>query len=233
MIVHCNPQASFACNSRSQRFARFCPPLLFCALLAPALLSPSPASAIITLKVQRVENDVIITGSGSANTTALTFDSNNNNYTNVLTYNQIYAGPAAFGDIPGEEGHVSLWNNITSGPPSFGSNLSVIENPNSGTGQLFGILAADGGASTLVLPLGYTSGASLSGTSTFTGSTLAKLGLIPGQISTWSWGSGATADSLRLEVIPDPVPAPLPIAGAAAVFCRLQRLRLRSRKLHA
>jgi hypothetical protein len=215
--------------------ARLGPTLLAAALLTPALLAPRPASAIVTLRVQQVGNDVVITGSGTANTNGLTPAGTDNDYTNVLTDAQIYAGPDAFGDGSGGGGDVSLWSNISSGPLAFGSDSNLSENPSSGTGALFGIVANDfggtPGAQRLVLPLGYSSGTSLSGTSTFTGKTLAELGLTPGQINTWSWGADATADSLRLEV--DPVPAPLPIAGAAAVFFRLKRLRRRSRRLHS
>ncbi len=221
--------------ARDQHFhigPRLGPSLFAVALLAPALFAPRPASAIVTLRVQQVGNDVVITGSGSANTTGLTPAGTDNDYTNVLTDAQIYAGPAAFGDGSGGGGDVSLWSNISSGPLAFGSDPSIFENPSSGSGDLFGILANNGsGASYLVLPSSYSSGTSLSGTTTFTGYTLASLGLTPGQISTWSWGADATADSLRLEV--DPVPAPLPIAGAAAVLYRLKRLRRRSRRLHA
>lgn len=209
--------------------ARLGPSLLAAALLAPALLAPRPASAIVTLRVQQVGNDVVITGSGTANTTALTPAGTGNDYTNILTDAQIYAGPAAFAD-----GSVSLWSNISE-PLAFGSDPTLAENPSSGDGALFGIVAnyfgGISGAQRLVLPLGYISGDDLSGTSTFTGFTLAQLGLTPGQIETWRWGAGGNADSLRLEV--DPVPAPLPIAGAAAVFLRIKRLRRRSRQLHA
>jgi hypothetical protein len=219
--------------------ARLGPSLLAAALLAPALLAavllaPRPASAIVTLRVQQVGNDVVITGSGTANTTDLTSAGTDNDFTNVLSDAQIYAGPDVSADTQGGGGDVSLWSGLT-GPLSFGSDNSVFENPSSGSDDLFGILADNGSsASRLVLPLLYASGATLSGTSTFTGITLARLGLTPGQISTWSWGADANADSLRLEVVdPNPVPAPLPIAGAAAVFCRLKRLRRRSRRLHA
>lgn len=215
----------------ADRFSSF---FLAAALLAPALLAPAPARAIVTLLVQQVGNDVVITGSGSANTTALTADGTDNDYTNVLADTQIYAGPDAFGDLSGGGGDVSLWSNISAGPLVFGSDPSVYETPSSGTGDLFGIVAdyfnSTAGAQRLVLPLGYSSGASLSGTSTFTNITLAQLGFTPGQSSTWSWGTGGDADSLNLLV--DTVPAPLPIAGAAGAFCRLNRLRRLSRQLH-
>ena len=219
--------------------SRFCPSLLAAALLAPPLLAPRPASAIVTLRVQQVGNDVVITGSGSAITTGLTPAGTDNDYTNVLTDAQIYAGPDVFGDGSGGGGDVSLWSNISSGPLAFGSDPLVFENPSSGSGDLFGILADNGsGASYLVLPFSYSSGNSLSGTTIFTNFTLADLGLTLGQISIWSWGANATADSLRLEVVApnpvtSPVPAPLPIAGAAAIFCQLKRLRRLSTQLHA
>jgi hypothetical protein len=214
---------------------RLGPSLLAAALLAPALLAPAPARAIVTLRVQQVGNDVVITGSGTANTNGLTAAGTDNDYTNVLTDALIYAGPNAFTDGPGEAVGVSLWSNISTGPLLFGSVPGVTELPDSGRGDLFGIVANyfenTSGAQRLVLPLGYSSGTTLNGTSTFTNITLAELGLTPGQIETWSWGAGGNADSLRLEV--DPVPAPLPIAGAAAVFLRIKRLRRRSRQLHA
>ena len=214
---------------------RLGPSLLAAALLAPALLAPAPARAIVTLRVQQVGNDVVITGSGSANTNGLTAAGTDNDYTNVLTDAQIYAGPDVSSDTLGGGGDVSLWSNITFGPLAFGSDPGVTEPPSSGTGDLFGIVADNfnntPGAQRLVLPLGYSSGTTLNGTSTFTNITLAQLGFTPGQIDTWSWGAGGDADSLRLEV--DPVPAPLPIAGAAAVFLRIKRLRRRSRQLHA
>jgi len=205
-------------------------------VLTISLISQGPARATVQLLVRQVNDHVVITGSGSANTTALAFDSTDNDYTNVLTDSQIYAGPDAFGDGSGGGGDVDLWGGITSGPTVFGSDASVFQNPSSGSGDLFGILANNGSAiSKLVLPFGYSSGASLSGTSTFTGFTLAQLGLTPGQISTWTWGTGANVDSLRLEVLGSnpssaAVPAPLPIAGAAAAFHSCHRLRRRCRQ---
>ena len=199
------------------------------ALCAASLLSAGPARAIVQLFVQQVGSDVVITGSGSANTTDLTLTGTDNDFTNVLTDTQIYAGPDVASDSSGGGGDVSFWGGLSlTGPLVFGSDPTVIENPSSGSGDLFGIIADNfSNASLLVLPVAYSSGASLSGTSTFTSTTLAQLGLTQGQISTWTWGSGANADSLRLEV--QGVPAPLPIAGAAVAFHRSRRLRRRCR----
>ena len=196
-------------------------------------LQPGSAHATVQLLVQQLNGDVVVTGSGSANTTALNLDGTDTDYANVLTDSQIYSGPDAFADGSGDGGDVGLWGGIISGPIILGSDPGVFENPSSGSGDLFGILANNGSAiSQLVLPLGYISNVSLNGTSTFTGITLAKLGFSPGQIRTWTWGTGANADSLRLEVLGSPpssadVPSPLPIAGAAAAFHSCRRLRRR------
>jgi hypothetical protein len=197
---------------------------LFCLIGAiSSILLPGTAHAIVHLRVQQVGPSVVISGSGSANTTALTPAGSDGSWTNLLSDAQAYAGPGAFSD-----GNVSLWGGLL-GPLVVGNDPSVFEIPASGSGDLFGILANDGtNISLLVLPDGYLSGSSLSGSSIFSGANLSQLGLLPGQISTWSWGSGATADSLRLEVLaPEPttVPGPLPLAGAAAAFHRCRRLR--------
>jgi hypothetical protein len=179
--------------------------------------------------VEQVGNDVVVTGSGNANTSGLTSLGSVSDLTNVYTYSQAYSGPAAF-----DNGAVSLWSGV-SGPTTFGSDQDVIENPDpaTSTGQLFGIFAgSETGNPQLVLPAGYSSGSSLSGVSTFTSLTLSQLGLTPGQTFTWSWGSGATADSLRLEVS-SVVPAPLPMFLAAGVFSGVSRIRRLSKRLHS
>jgi len=192
------------------------------------LLACSPAQAVIRLVVEQVGNDVVVTGSGSAITGGLNSAGDITDFTNVLTDSQSYAGPAAFAD-----GSVTFWNGL-SGPQLFGSDPAVTENPDqaTSTGQLFGIFATgSNGSAQLVLPTGYSSGASLSGTSTFTSRTLAQLGFTSGQVFTWSWGSGATADRLNLEV--NPVPAPLPMLLSAAFFSGISRLRRLSKRLHS
>jgi len=191
-------------------------------------LLPSKSHAIVQLRVQQVGGDVVVTGSGSANTSALIPEGSDNTWANVFSNAQVYAGPDAFSD-----GNVGLWIGL-SGPLIVGNDPSVFENPSSGSGELFGVLANNGSnQSRLVLPDGYSSGANLTGSSIFTGSTLAHFGLTAGQISVWLWGSGANADSLRLEVLapaPATVPAPLPIAGAAAAFPICRRLRRLNRQ---
>ena len=197
-------------------------------LCLPIVLTPMPSLASITLRVEQIGPDVVITGSGKANLGGLTFVANNNFWTNYISDIEVYVGPDVFND-----GNVSLYSGIA-GPLSFGIDSSLYELADNvgSSGDLFGILADNGnGINQLVLPLGYSSNSPLSGVSRFSSLTIAQLGLTPGQLTTWSWGSGANADSLRLEVADSasPVPTPAPLLGLGAAFQMARRLRRRLR----
>ena len=197
-------------------------------LCLPIVLTPMPSLASITLRVEQIGPDVVITGSGKANLGGLTFVANNNSWTNYISDIEVYVGPDVFND-----GNVSLYSGIA-GPLSFGIDSSLYELADNvgSSGDLFGILADNGnGINQLVLPLGYSSNSPLSGVSRFSSLTIAQLGLTPGQLTTWSWGSGANADSLRLEVADSasPVPTPAPLLGLGAAFQMSRRLRRRLR----
>ncbi len=139
--------ANFTKNfSRSMLRHHFAPILFFSFFSFAA----QPTQAALLLQVEQLGNDVVITGSGFANTAALMDEGNDNTWTNVLTDNQIAAGPDAFGD-----GQVNLWSGIL-GPASFGSDPTFSQNPDSGSGDLFGIVASNLTPSPQVfLPQGY------------------------------------------------------------------------------
>jgi len=192
------------------------------------------------LTVKQDGSDVVVIGKGSANTNDLAPKISADDYTNVLTDTQIYAGPDAFTGVTTPPVDVNLWGGLT-GPILFGNDPNIFENPSLGLGfgDLFGIVADNGlGQSLLVLPSGYVSGGSLNGTSRFSGFTLANLGLNPGVFS-WTWGTNSNADSLELRIepvpAPAPVPAPLPLAGGAMAWSLAKRMRRASRgqRLHA
>jgi hypothetical protein len=200
------------------------------AVLAGLALAPRSASALVVLTVQQQGADVVITGSGSANTTDLSANGTSSDWTNYLADTQMLAGPSVFGD-----GSVSLWSGL-SGPALLSNNNLLYELPDAtaSSGQLFGIQsAADNGLPHLILPLAYSSGATLSGVSTFRDVTLSGLGLTPGTLR-WTWGAGASQDSLEVR-IPDPqaVPAPIPVAAAALLFSQMGRLRRCSQRMRA
>ncbi len=183
------------------------------------------ARSAIVLTVKQDGNDVVVIGSGSANINDLTNPDQDDDYTNILTDSQIYAGPAAFtDDLNTPDVAVNLWSGIT-GPLSFGNDPNFTAIPESGNGDLFGIDAGSGiGQSVLVLPLNYQSGADLNGTSRFNNVTLADLGLSPGVFS-WNWGTDPNADSFQIRIEPVPVPAPLPLAGGFMAWSMAKRMR--------
>jgi len=202
---------------------RFCRHLVLLGL--GVIFWPSIAAhSAIVLTVKQEGNDVVVSGSGSANITDLSTPTPNLDYTNVLWFNQIYAGPAALESTPPAFA-VDLYSGIT-GPLSISDDpLIIATNPTSGWGDLFGVVADNG---LLVLPLNYQSGNILAGTSRFEGYTLAELGLSPGVFS-WSWGTNGNADSFELKIEAVPVPAPLPLAGGAVAWRLAKRLRRVSR----
>ena len=211
--------------------ARYLRPLV--ALGLGIIFWPSNAAhSAILLTVKQDGNDVVVIGSGSANTSSLLNPPDSPtpepDYTNVLWDNQIYAGPAAFNGVPPQV-DVNLWGGIN-GPLSFNTDpLIATTYPDSGSGDLFGIyIDTVNNQPLLVLPLLYGSGDPLNGTSRFDSTTLSGLGLNPG-VFTWSWGMGQNADSLELRIEPVPVPAPLPLAGVPIAWKLAKRMRRASR----
>jgi hypothetical protein len=209
---------------------RFC---LVCLIAGSFTLFPTgPAKALIILRATQVGPDLVLDGSGSADTAALN-SLGSELWTNVLSPVQAYAGPAAFQGV--QDVSVSLWSGL-SGPSAFGSDplafLYPDDAPAVSFGDLFGIrssITAD--EIRLVLPSGYVSGSALSGRSTFSNITFAEIGISPGQTYTWSWGNGSSADTLQFQFVPladqQNVPSPLPLAGAVGAFHSARRLRRR------
>ena len=137
--------------------------------------------------ITQVGNDVVWSGSGSFNLTALTSD-----------------GPGSIGGgynsglavwAIGPDTSVDTYSGTITYPASFGtSNVAVTSN----TGSTFGILPGGSGR-LLYVPSGYVSNTNISGTSTYANKTIASAGLTPGTY-TWSWGSGANASSLVMVI---------------------------------
>ena len=143
-------------------------------------LSALPAQAGYVVDLTQVGSDVVATGSGAIDTTGLSFVSSFNNSAFIgPSIGLIYTGPA-FPDLS----EVDRYNGIA-GPTSFGSGGESF--PISGGGDLVGVQA---NIAAVFVPTGYVSGTPLSGTSTYSGSTLASLGATPGTYK-WTWGSGA------------------------------------------
>ena len=177
---------------------------------AAFLAAASQAQAGYVVTMQQQGSDVVATGSGSLDLSGLSYDTTNTQMAAV-----VLASMAAIGIGPASTLSYDLYPGSISGPSSFGS--GSITFASSGSGDITGYFGAFG-YTDIYVPAGYVSGSSLSGSSTWSGTTLADLGLTPGTY-TWTWstvmlpvaptapGGGAT-DFFTLQIVaPTPEPS--------------------------
>ena len=182
------------------------------ALLITAAFTQRAEGSVI-VNILQVGLNVVITGSGTINLSALSFFANTT-ATDVLIPDagQAQVGPAS--------GSVALYF-PAAGPSTIGPGGQTL--PSSGSGNLFGISSG-----VVTVPQGYTSGTSLSGSATFNSATLSSLGITPGTY-VWTWGTGPTADSLTLNAgTPEPGSLSLIAAGLLLAGLRMRRRAARS-----
>ena len=187
-------------------------------VLAAALLllagAPQRMHAAFTLTLQQVGPDVVLTGSGTVNLSALEFaGSNNGGQASIRPDNaSVYGGPTSGVSVDEYVG------GGFSGPSTFGA--GPIKLATSGSGSTLGVLGA---YSYLVVPGGYVSGTAVTESATFANQTFATLGFTPG-VYTYTWGSGLDADSLTVTGVPEPATW---LAGALLVLAAGNILRRR------
>ncbi len=163
--------------------------------------SAPPARATFIVNLQQQGADVVASGSGTLNLTALSFVDTAIGLSALIRPN---SGIVQTGQTT-DNGDV--YTGVT-GPTSFGS--GDMNFASSGSGDFVGVEG-----NLLVVPQGYNSGNSLSSTSTWASQTFASLGVTPGTY-VWTWGSGADADSFTLQVGPasaTPEPSTLTLAS--------------------
>ena len=198
------PHLKKSIGSSSSRLALLLIALVFASL---GIRQSAQAGYIVTL--QQVGPDVVATGSGPINLTGLTFVSS----AAALFNPEIFpgAGVQADGDIVTgpTSSSVDLYSGA-GGPRSFGSGGVMLAS--SGSGEMVGILTLrvypDLFVRFLIVPRGYVSGTFLSNSATYSGKTLATLGVTPGTY-VWTWGTGAN-QNFTLDI---PVPPPPPVTG--------------------
>jgi hypothetical protein len=193
-------------------------------LIGFGLCAP-PAQAAYTITIEQAGDDVVATGAGSINYTALAFWGNESDPSLLdASGGAIIVGPAT----PTND---TYYSGVTGPAITFGPGGEFFAD--SGDGNVVGLGTFDeitGGV--VAVPQDYVSGAPLgTSTATWTGATISSLGLTPGAY-VWSWGSGATADTFTLDIAagrvgsghPSAVPEPatwammlLGLAGLALV----------------
>jgi hypothetical protein len=159
------------------------------------LLMVAPANAAYVITVTQSGGNVVVSGSGTLNLTALT----------VATTGSCgggHMGPSTGQLEVGQFMNTPCTEYNISGPASFGGGGYSV--PNSGTGLMVGVFESE-----LVTDSSYVSGTQTSGTATWNSATFASLGLTPGTY-VYTWGSGVNADSLTVQIGTGPAPTPAP-----------------------
>lgn len=191
-------------------------------ITALALLIAAPAQAIMVININEVGADLVISGSGTIDTTGLTEVTNDSSDSaGVLLAKQAVLG---FGPRRGGA-QTDVFREVT-GPTSLSTDhkfLTVGEH----TGDTFTI---NGRLGRLYLPSDYVSGALLTGTTTLKNQSFSSAFLTSGNTYTWTWGAGAHADSVIVNVGVTAVPEP---QAYALMLLGLGALRVMTRRVSA
>jgi hypothetical protein len=170
-------------------------------LISAGLSAPVAHAHYIVTLTQR-GSDVVATGNGSLDLTALTFLFTNSPPPPGGEEGRVNASVGLVVLGPTGAAPIAVYKGVI-GPSSFGS--GGFDDANSGSGSLVGVAGSLAPFPILGVPVGYVSGSSLrTSTDTWDDATFASLGVTPG-VYTWTWGSGTHADSFRLVVAGAPV----------------------------
>ena len=162
--------------------------LIFTAVTA-SLFSVQPAQAY-TVTLEEVGSNVVANGSGAINLTGLTLNPGFVGGVGIQAdVAEIITGQPAPAGVDAYRGLM--------GPMSFGPGDFFA--PNTGSGDLVGIVGNFLGAGLLFVPQAYVSGAALSNSMTFNNATFAGLGVTPGTY-VWSWGTGLPNQNFTLII---------------------------------
>lgn len=191
--------------------------------LAAAAFLPGNASAAITVNIQEVGSDVVVSYSGSIDTTGIGF-----NLVSSTSLRRIaaFGGNAMFAGPDGARG-ASLTdfgkNPWTVAPTPFGSGgVFSADSFSIADGDSFGFQSNG-----FFVRFGYTSGTPISGSMTFENQTLASMGINVGTgIMNATFSSGDTLTVNAITAVPEPSSSMLGLAGLITVSAFHRRRKL-------
>ena len=155
--------------------------------------SASPAPSGFSVTMVESGGNVVVTASGSLNIDDLTLVSASTGPINGVGLG-ISNATFIMGTTPV---NYAIYGGFTTTPSNFGSGGGSA--PSSSSGDIFGCFYPGGPPHRLAVPVGYTSGASISSTMTFNSKTFSSMGLVPGTYS-YTWGTGPNADSINVVI---------------------------------
>ena len=153
----------------------------------PTPTPSSGASGNFNVTITQVGPDVVWSGSGSFNLTALTSSGTGSVSSGFNAGQAIWA--------IGVSGLTDTYSGVTTYPTTFGIGGVGVT---SSLGSIFGILPGGSGR-LLYVPSGYVSNTTISGSATYASQTIAGMGLTSGTY-TWSWGSGGNTSTLVMII---------------------------------
>ncbi len=178
------------------------------ALAAIAWATVPCAQAAFTFTIDQVGNDVVVTGAGTLDLSLLApFRTIKLNSSDINPNSaEIAIDPVAT---------MTVYQGIN-GPTSF-TNTTGEYLASSTAGYA---IALFGFSQEIAVDSSYVSGTSVANTATFTGATLAEMGLTPGTTYSYTFGFGGSAEpnELTVVVVPEPRSSLLLITGSALLL---------------
>ncbi|MFM1841400.1 MAG: hypothetical protein RLZZ490_131 [Cyanobacteriota bacterium] len=182
---------------------------------ALAGLDSSSAQAAVVITGQEVSGNVEFSYSGSLNLTGFTFSGTDN--WGLPANTQIVSGSPSFFQfgVPASQSYDSYGTNAVVNYPSTLGTPSIVSTASVFSGDFLSPTYVSGFTELLLVPAGYLSGNSLSGTASFTGS-FATLGIDAANGPyTWNLSNGET---ITMQFDSTEVPEPLTLFGASAAI---------------